>query len=56
MNLAYDVTGNGGKVILFGRAVFQEDNPRLIAKALRAVLDRKMMPEEAHKEYQQSLK
>lgn len=56
LNLAYDVTGNGGKVILFGRAVFQEDNPRLIAKALRAVLDRKMMPEDAHKEYQQSLK
>ncbi|MBM3242152.1 hypothetical protein FJZ31_38260 [Candidatus Poribacteria bacterium] len=56
LTLAYDVTEYGGKVILFGRAVFQEDNPRLIAKALRAVLDRKMTPEEAYKEYQQGLK
>jgi hypothetical protein len=56
LELAYNVTEYGGKVILFGRAVFQEDNPRLIAKALRAVLDRKMTPEEALKEYQQSLK
>ena len=56
LELAYNVTEYGGKVILFGRAVFQEDNPRLIAKALREVLDRKTMPEDAHKEYQQSLK
>lgn len=53
LNLAHDVTEYGGKVILFGRTVFQEENPRLMAKAIRAVLDRTMTQEEAHKEYQQ---
>lgn len=55
LTLARDVVKYGGKVILFGRKVFGEDNPCLIAKALRAVLDRKMPPEEAHAEYQNAV-
>jgi len=56
LQLAYDVTEYGGKVILFGRTVFQEDEPRSIAKALRAVLDREMSVDEAHNEYQQAVR
>lgn len=56
LQLAHDVIANGGKVILFGRTVFEEDNPRLIAKALRAVLDRAQSVEEAHDEYQRALR
>ena len=56
LQLAHDATENGGKVILFGRAVFQEDNPRMMARALRAVLDREMAPDEAHQMYQRSLR
>ena len=55
LQLAFDATENGGKVILFGRAVFQEDNPRIMARALRAVLDREMSPDDAHQMYQRSL-
>jgi len=53
--LARDVIKYGGKVILFGRKVFGEENPLLIAKALRAVLDGEITPEEAHAEYQASI-
>ncbi len=56
LSLAHDVTEYGGKVILFGRTVFQEDDPRLMAKALRAVLDRDRSIEEAHNEYQQAVR
>lgn len=56
LQLAYDVTEYGGKVILFGRAVFTEESPRLIAKMLRAVLDRAKTPEEAHAEYQREVR
>jgi len=55
LSLAHDVTEYGGRVILFGRTVFQEDDPRMMAKALRAVLDREGSIEEAHNEYQQSV-
>ncbi len=54
LRLAHDTTENGGRVILFGRAVFQEENPRMMAQALRAVLDRKMSPDDAHAMYQRS--
>jgi len=55
LTLARDVVKYGGKVILFGRKVFGEDNPRLIAKALRSVLDQEMPPEEAYAEYQKAI-
>ena len=56
LQLAHDVTEHGGHVILFGRTVFGEDCPRLIARALRAVLDRQQTPDEALREYQASLR
>ncbi|MDP6124700.1 MAG: hypothetical protein QGH20_02980, partial [Candidatus Latescibacteria bacterium] len=40
LQLAHDVTEYGGVLILFGRNIYQEDNPRAMCKALRAVLDR----------------
>ncbi len=56
LQLAFDTTEGGGQVILFGRAVFQEDDPRLVCKLLRAVLDRDLSPDEAHQDYQRTLR
>ncbi|HRU23054.1 MAG TPA: hypothetical protein P5569_03825 [Candidatus Latescibacteria bacterium] len=56
LELAHTTTEYGGKVILFGRAIFQEENPRAMCKALRAVLDRQMSPAEAHSAYQRTLR
>ena len=56
LQLAHDVVEYGGRVILFGRTVFGEDNPRLIARALRAVLDMQQSPEDALQEYQAALR
>ena len=56
LNLAHDVVTHGGKVILFGRAVFMEDDPREICRCLRAVLDGDMGPDDAHAEYTQVLR
>lgn len=39
LELAHNVVANGGKVILFGRAVFEDENPRVMCQALRRVLD-----------------
>lgn len=52
LELARTVVSNGGRAILFGRAVFEEDCPRLICKYLRAVLDGELDPEAAHQQYQ----
>lgn len=51
LQLAYDVTENGGKLILFGRNIYRDDKPRIIARALRNVLDRTMTVNEAYKFY-----
>ncbi|HDS74582.1 MAG TPA: hypothetical protein ENN56_03485 [Firmicutes bacterium] len=56
MQLAYDTTENGGKVILFGRAIFQEEDPRAMAKMMRAVLDRELTVDQAHSQYQAILR
>ena len=56
LQLACDVTEYGGRVILFGRSVFEEDDPCLMTKYLRAVLDRTMTVDEAHTAYQRSLR
>jgi hypothetical protein len=56
LELAYDSTEHGGQVILFGRAVFQEENPRAICRLLRAVLDRQMSVADAATTYQRTLK
>jgi hypothetical protein len=56
LQLAYDATEHGSRVILFGRSIFEEDDPRLIVKYLRAVLDRTMTVDEAHGAYQRSLR
>ncbi|HIE52814.1 MAG TPA: hypothetical protein EYP85_13755 [Armatimonadetes bacterium] len=55
LELAYNVTEHGGHVILFGRTVFTEENPRLIARALRQVLDREKTVDEALTEYEAGL-
>ena len=56
LNLAHDVIAYGGRVILFGRTIFMEDDPREICRVLRAVLDGEMTPEEAHSEYMQTVR
>jgi len=56
LQLAQDVITYGGQVILFGRSIFGEENPRLIARALRAVLDREKTPDEALREYQANVR
>ena len=52
LQLASDVVTYGGRAILFGRAVFEEQAPRLICKYLRAVLDGQLDPDAAHQQYQ----
>ena len=52
LQLASDVSRNGGRAILFGRAIFQDDNPIGIANALRNVLDGDE-PDQAYARYQQ---
>jgi hypothetical protein len=39
LELAHNVVAGGGKVILFGRAIFEDEHPLLICQALRRVLD-----------------
>lgn len=39
LELAHQVIANGGKLILFGRAVFEDESPLAICRALRQVLD-----------------
>ena len=56
LQLAHDVVRNGGRAILFGRTIFEEENPIGIAQALRSVLDGVLGPEEAHSEYQKSIR
>lgn len=56
LQLAHDVIAHGGRAILFGRSIFEERSPRLIARALRAVLDGTMTPDGAYREYQQAIK
>ncbi|NCO42486.1 MAG: hypothetical protein COZ06_27265 [Armatimonadetes bacterium CG_4_10_14_3_um_filter_66_18] len=56
LQLAHDVVKYGGRIILFGRAVFEEDDPLLICKALRAVLDGTLGPDDAHAQYQSGLR
>lgn len=56
LELAHNVVQYGGKVILFGRTIFGEDDPRLIAKSLREVLDGKMTPDEAHATFQREFR
>ncbi len=56
LQLARDVIAHGGRAILFGRAVFEEDGPRLICRYLRAVLDGRLEAETAHSQYQAALR
>ncbi len=56
LELAYKSTEQGGRVILFGRAIFQEDNPRIMSRMLRAVLDREMTVNDALLAYQRTLR
>ncbi|MDQ3813774.1 MAG: hypothetical protein M3347_07465 [Armatimonadota bacterium] len=52
LELAHNVVSNGGRATLFGRTIFEDDNPRAMCRALRAVLDRKMSVEQAYAAYQ----
>lgn len=52
LELAHAVVSNGGRAALFGRTIFDDDNPRAIVRALRAVLDRKLSVEQAFVAYQ----
>ncbi|MBI2297716.1 MAG: hypothetical protein HYU66_01970 [Armatimonadetes bacterium] len=55
LELAHNVVVNGGRVILFGRAVFQDASPLLICRALRQVLDGED-PAKAYAAYQSELR
>jgi hypothetical protein len=52
LELAHNVVTNGGRATLFGRTIFEDDNPRAMCRALRAVLDRTMSVDEAFSAYQ----
>ncbi|MBV9470906.1 MAG: hypothetical protein JO316_19280 [Abitibacteriaceae bacterium] len=52
LELAYNVVTNGGRAALFGRTIFDDENPRAMCQALRAVLDHKMSVEQAYAAYQ----
>lgn len=54
LELAHNVIANGGRVILFGRAVFQDEDPILISRALRRVLDGED-PTSAYESYRAAL-
>ena len=55
LELAHNVVSNGGRATLFGRTIFEDDNPRAICRALRAVLDGKQTPEQAYADYQKGI-
>jgi len=54
MELAHNVATNGGRAILFGRSIFDDENPRAMCRALRAVLDRTASVDEAFLTYQKA--
>ncbi len=54
LELAHAVVTNGGRAALFGRTIFDDDNPRAIVRALRAVLDQSLSVEQAFAEYQKA--
>ena len=51
LELAHNVVVNGGRATLFGRTIFDDENPRAMCRAMRSVLDRKQSPEEAYAVY-----
>ncbi|MHB2016324.1 MAG: hypothetical protein ACYCW6_05185 [Candidatus Xenobia bacterium] len=52
LQLAHDVVANGGRAILFGRAIFEDSNPPAIVRALRQVVDGQLSPADALQAYQ----
>ncbi len=52
LELAANVVNGGGRATLFGRTIFEDDNPRAMCKALRAVLDRTLSADDAYAQYQ----
>ena len=52
LELAQNVVENGGRATLFGRTIFDDENPRAICRALREVLDRRMDASAAYALYQ----
>lgn len=55
LQLAHNVVKYGGRAILFGRCIFQDESPRLICRALRKVLDGTSV-DEAFEEYKEGLR
>ncbi|MCC7492104.1 MAG: hypothetical protein IT204_07165 [Fimbriimonadaceae bacterium] len=53
LELADQVIRNGGQLILFGRAIFEDECPVAICRALRQVLDG-TAPSEAYEDYQRA--
>ena len=51
LELAQAIVENGGRAALFGRTIFADENPRLMCRALRNVLDRTMTAEAAYEAY-----
>lgn len=51
LELAQAIVENGGRATLFGRTIFEDENPRLMCRALRNVLDRTMSAEQAYEAY-----
>ncbi len=56
LQLANNVARNGGRAILFGRAIFQEESPIAMVCALRKVLNNQFSVDEAYADYQRSLR
>lgn len=55
LELAHNVVVGGGRATLFGRTIFEDENPRAMCKALRAVLDQTASPDEAYAIYQKGM-
>ena len=55
LELASNIVAGGGRATLFGRTIFDDENPRAICKALRAVLDKTMTADEAYSMYQKTV-
>lgn len=54
--LAWDVISNGGRAILFGRTIFDEESPPVMCRYLREVIDARLDPQEAYRRYIEELK
>jgi hypothetical protein len=55
LDLAHRVIRDGGRAVLFGRPVFMEQDPQGMCRAIRAVIDGRMSPDQALDAYRKGL-